>query len=1110
MMPPRTERWVGKLARRLIGRAARHTAPENVLLELGEDHMRGFNGLTRYVAVAPLLCVVASFGSGAHAPAWAQTNEANLSGIVYDTTRASLPGATVNLISESRGITRTTVSNETGAYQFSFVQPGTYDIEASLDGFKTLRQQGLVVSAAQSVRLDLVLELGGVLEVVSVSATAAPLNTASAQISETLNAATVEGLPINGRNFYSLPQLAPGVTPPAQGSGNSLRGGFNVSGSGDTQNYFILNGLDNNDSVTATPLFRPSIDAIEQMTVLTGLYPAQYGFLSGGQIITTIKSGANQFRGTLFEFLRDSAVGTAKNFFQASVPDYERNQFGGTLGGPIVRGRTFFFVSYEGLRLRESVPLTSTVPTAAMKAGDFSALLPTVVIRDPDTGLPFPGNVIPKDRISPIGAALLGIYPDPTSPTAAGSVPANNHFWNPTRPEDSDTFSFKIDHTFSARDTAYVSVNHNRMRSHEPVGRTGCGAASQLPGLGCALTYDATVYGLAQTHTFSSNLINQVYMGYSVGEQPYQTDGTSIDFWGQFGMSPRKEMPVGMPLTGVPNLSLTGYTNFGSGSQYRQDPRWQVTNTLSWTKGRHAITTGFSWSRLAANYVRTIPVSGALTFTGTSAGPTSGYPVADVLLGYPASTSWTDRALEMNFWSTSSAAYVQDDYKVSGGLSVNLGLRWELNSPLREKHDYINSFDRATGTPITVGAGADSDHVYDYDYVALAPRVGFAWQPTSAGNTVIRGGFGTFFNRVQVGSQSFLIWGQYPFVNVNTYTSSRTQPVTLANPFPTSNAVTSIAVSGVEEDFRTPRTHQWSLAIQRQLPLSIVAEAAYVGSSSQNQLNTRSINQAPPGPGTPAQVNTRRPYPQYGNITFYSWDGAGSYHSLQSKLSRRFSRGLSFTASYTFGQALTDTNTRTDQFDASTGRGPASYDVRHRLVVSGVYELPFGSGRRWLQSGLLSQFLGGWTVTPVFQTQTGQPLTATLSGNFSNTGGAASDRPDVTGDPNANAPRTPQQWFDTSVFVLRPASGQAGATYAFGNAGVGTIRGPGLTLFDASLVRTIRLKERVQLQIRVEMFNVFNQTNFGLPALVANTSTFGRITTARDPRLTQFSAKVSF
>ncbi len=387
-------------------------------------------------------------------------------------------------------------------------------------------------------------------------------------------------------------------------------------------------------------------------------------------------------------------------------------------------------------------------------------------------------------------------------------------------------------------------------------------------------------------------------MGYSMGEQPYAADGTAVDFWGPFGMNLRTEMPVGLPTTGVPNASMTGYTNIQPGSQYRKDPRWQVTDTLSWTTGRHAITTGFTWTRLLANYVRTIPVSGVLTFTNSSAGPTSGNAVADALLGYPASTSWTDRALEMNFSSTSAAVYVQDNYKVSGSLSLNLGLRWELNSPLREDHNYVNSFDRATGTPIAAATGGYKEYLYDYDYKDFAPRVGFAWQPTASGNTVIRGGFGTFFNRLPVGSQSFLIWGQYPFSTVSTYTSSRTQPVVLANPFPSSNAVTSIAVTGVEPDFKNPRTHQWSLSVQRQLPWRVVADVAYVGSASRHQMISQNINQAPPGPGTPALVNARRPYPQYGSITFYSWDGTGSYHSLQSKLSRRFSGGLSFTAWY--------------------------------------------------------------------------------------------------------------------------------------------------------------------------------------------------------------------
>jgi hypothetical protein len=1065
-----------------------------------------FEKLPRYAGTAILFAILPAM----EAPMQAQTTEANLAGIVYDSSRSVVQGASINLVSKDRGITRTTTSNDAGAYQFPFVQPGTYDIEVSAPGFKSLKQEALSLSAAQNARVDLTLELGSVNETLSVTAEVAAINTGSAEISAVINSRSIEELPSNGRQFWAIPQLAPGVTPPVQGSGNSLRGGFNVSGSGDSSNYFILNGLDNNDSVTATPLFRPSVDAIEEMTALTGLYPAQYGFLSGGQVIMTIKSGTDQFHGSAFDFLRNSAVATARNFFQTSVPFYNRNQFGATLGGPIQKSKTFFFFAYEGLRSHESIPITSTVPTAAMKTGDFSNLLPKTVIKDPNTGLGFTGNIIPPSRISPVGTALLALYPNPTLATAAGSVPANNHFWNPTRPEQDDTYSFKVDHTFRAADTAFVSVNRFRQSSHEPIGRTGCNGGSQLPNLGCQLTYNADVYGLSETHIFSPTLINQFYAGFSLGEQPYAADGTKIDFWGQFNYHPRTAMPAGLPTTGIPNTSITSYTSVQAGSQYRRDPRAQITDTLSWTKGQHGIRMGYSWSDLPAAYIRTIPVSGVLTFTSTSAGPTSSYAASDVLLGLPASTSWTDKALLMHFISSSTAAFIHDDYKITSRLSLNLGLRWELNPPLRERNNLVNSFDVATGKPVVANSAGYGDHVYNYDWRDFAPRIGFAWQPFGGGKTVVRGGFGSFYNRIPVGSQSFLIWGQYPYSTVSTYTSSKTQPVTLATPFPANNAVTTISVTGVDPNFKNPRSYQWSLAVQRQLPMGMVADVAYVGSKSDNQLVSRSINQSSPGAGTPAEVNARRPYPAYGSITYYKWDGAGNYHSLQSKLSRRFARGLSFTASYTYSKSIDNTNARTNQFNPSTGRGPSSFDIGQRFVVSGVYDLPVGQGKPWLSHGFASYVLGGWQLSPLFQAQSGQPMTSTLSGNFSNTGGDATDRPDVVGNPNQDAPHTPLQWFNTSAFRVPIASGQPGATYSYGNAGVGIIRGPGLVKFDVSLVRNLKVKEKLLVQFRAEFFNLFNHTNFGLPGVVANTSTFGVISTANDPRLSQFALKLSF
>ena len=1041
----------------------------------------------------------------------AQTSEAYLSGTVQDTSGAVLPNATVKLISPSQGTTKTVQTNQAGVYQFSFLQPGVYDIEASGTGFKTLTRTGFTLAAAQNARLDLVLEVGNVSENVTVTANTENVNTESADLGAVIDNTKVVEMPLNGRVFWSLPLLAPGVTPPVQGSSNSSRGGLNIAGSGETANNFTLNGIDNNDTTVSAPLFRPSIDAIQEFNILTGVYPAQYGYGSGGQIVVTMKAGTNQFHGTVYDFLRNSAVLTARNFFQAPgpLPSFKRNQFGATLGGPIIKNKTFFFYSYEGLRSRQSIVMGDTIPTPAMWAGDFSTLLPKTIIKDPQTGLPFANNIIPQGRLSPIGVALLGEYPAPTFATPAGSAPSNNYVFSPTRPETDNIDSLKVDHTFSAKDSGYANANWSTITAFEPLSVPSCGA-SPLPNFSCPAFNRSEIYGLAETHIFSPSMVNEARVAFSLELAPSIPQQSHVDFWGAFGITARTYMPSNLPYTGIPSTSITGYTGYSTSVFYRHDPRWQWTDALSLTRGRHTFKVGFNLSHLATNNVAPTSIAGTLSFTNSSTGPTTGYGAADVVLGLPASSAQTFGAYTYYVRVANVSTYVQDDFKVNGRLTLNLGLRWEINTPPLDYAHHETSFDPKTGMPLEEGQEYIGTHAWAFDWHDFGPRLGFAYQPFADGKTVIRGGVGAFYNSFSLNNGTSNIYAGYPWTLSNTYASSVTQPVLLSNPFPAANAVTSNNLAGAEYHFKNARVYEWSLGVQRQLTTDMLVELTYMGSSSNHLKITRDINQPAPGPGTPAQVNARRPYPLYGSIKMYEFDGNAHYQSLQAKLSKRYSHGLSFLLSYTYAHSIDDLNALTNQFDLTTARGPSSFDVRQRIVLSPVYELPFGKGKRFVTSGPAAWVVGGWQLSSLAQWQTAAPLTATLSGNFSNTAGAASDRPNLIGDPNANAPHTPQQYFNTSAFQIPIASGQTGAPYTFGNEGVGIIKGPGLVTFDFSLVRNFQPKEWLKMQFRAELFNAFNHTNFGFPGLVANTSTFGTISSALDPRLSQFALKILF
>jgi len=1037
-------------------------------------------------------------------------NEGAISGTVQDATGAVLPTATVKLTNHEQGTVRTAQTNQSGVYQFTFLPAGTYDLEVSANGFKTQKRTNISLSVAQNTRIDVSLEVGNVSENVTVSAEAATVNTESGEVGGVVDNTKVTEMPLNGRQMWSLTELVPNVMPPAQNSSLSFRGGFNVAGNNETSNNFLLNGFDNNDPDVYAPNFRPSIDAIEEFNVLTGVYSAQYGYGSGGQVIITTKSGTNDFHGSAFEYLRNQVL-DARNFFQTGpTPSFKQNQFGGTVGGPIIKNRTFFFFSYEGMRQSAGFSSLNTVPTAAMHTGDFSSLLPTQIIKDPITGVPYPNNKIPATSLNPVGMALMSFLPLPSTDTPAGQLPKNNFTYNDTRTENMNEYSLKLDQTFSAKDSGYLTVNWFNDPSYEP-SNSLC-QPKNLPGFGCLVNQRSEVYGLAETHIFSPSMVNQARIGTSILIQP-RTPPNVENFWGPFGVV-ATPVPINLPVIGPPLTTVTGYfTSNGFGnysSQRRLDLIWIYNDNFSWTKGKHTFKMGGNLSHFYTNNFSSSRYNGALTFTNTSTGPTSGYGLADMLLGYPASTGNTPAQEKYYGLEAIIGAYVQDDWKVSSNLTLNLGLRWEMNTPPSDGANRMTTFNPTTGQPLTQqnpGVGAIAvvgqynlgKHVMNFDKTDFAPRVGFAWQPFHDGKTVIRGGAGTFYNGLNINNGLGGIFKGYPYTLANSYTSSLTAPILLSNPFPTaSQVVTTISLTGVDPNFKNPRVYEWSMGIQRQISNDMVAEIAYFGSAGNHLQWTQNINQPLPGAGTAQQVQARRPYPAWGAISYYEWDANSHYESLQAKLNKHLGYGLSFLAAFTWGKSIDDDgsnggNAASNQYDLTTARGLSSFDVRYRFVISPVYELPFGKGKQFLNSGIGSKIAGGWQISGLFQAQTGTPLTPGLSGNYSNTGDTLA-RPNVVAGCNPNSgPKTPGEFFNTACFTVPIASGKPGALYTFGNAGRDIIEGPGLVTLDLSLVRSFSIKEKARLQFRAESFDSLNHPIFNTPGTTADTTSFGTI-----------------
>ena len=1053
-------------------------------------------------------------------------SEAALSGVVSDSSGAVLQNATVKLTNRAQGTAQTGQTNNSGAYRFPFVQPGIYDIEISSAGFKTLTSTSLTLGVAENLRRDFRLEVGNVAENVTVVAGAETINTESAELGSVVDNTRVVEMPLNGRTFFSLATITPGVVPAVQGSNLGFRGGFNVSGNPETANNFTLNGFDNNDASINVPNFRPSIDAIQEFNILTGVYSAQYGYASGGQVIVTTKAGGNQFHGASYEFLRNQAIMAARNFFAqpGPLPPFKRNQFGTVLGGPVQKDKTFFFLSYEGLRQRSGFFAVNTVPTPAMLGGDFSSIATRQVVRDPTTGAGFANNVVPPSRLSPVGRALAGYYPVPTAPTAFGALPANNFVFTPVRPESFNLASLRMDHTFSPRDSAYLSANWYDNHSTETLG-SNCGNPA-IPGFTCAHQEKSEMFGIAETHVFSPSLVNEARVAFTLTYAPNIYNIGNVPFWSQFGIRSAISSVPGIGTGGTPATTITGYANIPGPSTFiRHDPHWQWSDIASFTRGRHNVKIGGILSHYATNERNNFSVAGGLAFNNSSQGPTSGYGLADVLLGLPASSSNAPYSYPVYLRSSNIGAFLMDDYKVNSRLTLNIGLRWELNTPFVDRSRHYSNFDAKTGLvqvqengaaiPAGVTAGISpirlGDHAVSFDWKDYAPRVGFAWQPFGDGKTVIRGGAGTFFQNLSTLNAliGYSMASTYPYIPTLTYTSSVAQPVTLANPFPTTNAVTSSNLNAAQPQYINARVYQWSFGVQRQLTGNTLLELTYFGSSGNHFQVARNINQPAPGAGTPAQVQARRPYPAWGTINQAQFNANSHFESLQTKLQKRFGAGLSFIVSYTWGKSIDDFNLATNAFDRQSARGLSTFDVRHRLVMTPVYELPFGKGKRWLTDGVVGKIAGGWQISALSQWQTGAPLTATLSGNFSNTGGTT-DRPNVIGNPNDNAPHTPQKWFNTAAFQVPAASGAAGALYSFGNEGRGVILGPGLVATDFSLVRNFQAREWLKIQARAEWFNAFNHANFQFPGLVANTTTFGSISGALDPRVSQVSLKLVY
>jgi hypothetical protein len=1088
--------------------------------------------------------------------AWAQVNQANLSGVVTDPAGAAVGGAVITIRNQATGSEREVRTEGNGFYTAPNLSIGQYSVSAQLPGFQTARAD-VRLSTAQNARLDFKLQVGAVETIVNVEAGAELLSTLDAQLGSTVDNTYVTQFPLFLRSWDDLMNLVAGVQgqryTEQSGATNAGRGGnFNVHGLRSLHNNFILDGIDNNSISTnvqelTTQVVRPSVDSIEEFRVITNPYSSEYGRAPGAAIVVATRGGTNEYHGLLYHYLRNRVL-DANDFFsnrnRLAKPQNVQNQFGGNLGGRLVRDKLFFFFDYEGTRIRRGVSRITTVPLANERLGNFSteaaraagiAAYPTIY--DPATAQPFPNNIIPQNRLDPVATRLFSLYPQPTS----GGVQQNNYARNAGLLDDTDRYNARIDWQPTPNDSIFGRYTYSPRERFVPgfiggiLDATATSAWGRMDMIGHQV-------GLGWTRPFSSAVVNEMRIGYAKNDSDAVQD--------PFGQNVVSEYIPGVPSDpafegGVSRITFTGINTFmGSPDflpKFQRTSQWQWSDTLSWTTGAHTVKFGADLRAPLKNDYLDVPgMRGSMNFdriftcqrdsSGQCVAGT-GFSYADFLLGYVQQAQLTNLFVARQRFNMYSF-FAQDDWKISRRLSMNLGLRYDYSSPPVEVDNRQANFDpTGSGSVVTARDGSLRDRaLLQPDRNNFGPRVGLAYQLTP--RTVLRTGYGIFYSLLErIGSEDQLALNPPGLRNIVQFVGAGAQnPVfLLRNGFPSNYLdpsridLTRTRIRAANPDLKQPYVQQWSFGFQQELPFNLFSEITYVGTKGTHLNTIRNLNQ-------PIQTATGpvTPYPNFGAIQYRDPLGSSVYHGMDLTLHRRFAQGVSFRVAYTLGKAIDNTaehlssggssSFNQNSRDFASWRGPADFDVRHRLVLSYVWELPFGRGKAMLNSGPLAWILGNWQSSGAYTFTTGRPYTVFASANRASLDPANIHvaLANVTGQPTfvENVDCWVYSSRNTACRALSPNATDAFAVPAqrqFGNAGRNILRGPGSSVVDFALHRNFPFDEQRSLQFRWEVFNLTNTPMFGLPNTDFSNAAFGQITTlAGDPRVMQFALRLRF
>ena len=1086
--------------------------------------------------------------AGSLAPLLAQ--QGTIQGVVTDPSKAMVPKATVTITSLDTGIATTATTNEQGFYLLPLLNSGRYQVECQAQGFAAQMLKDFRLEVGQTARLDFELKTGSVVESIQVSASAVLINSETSEVGQVIDSKRILEMPLNGRNYLQLAQFTVGVLPGGNiGVGSRARdeGAFAAVGLQIAQNNVLLDGADNSSRTSGGPLgfeaqqVKPPVDAVSEFKVVTNNMSAEYGYRAGAKILVSTKSGSNGFHGSVYEFLRNEKL-DGTNFFAnrsgAKKPSYRQNQYGATLGGPVIKNRTFFFGSYQGTRIRVGQSFINSVPSRdIIERGDFSNQ-PAVRrnIFDPltQTGtgatakrLPFAGNIIPQNRWDPLVKNIVALYP--TANIGTNDSLPNNYYYGPSDSDDADQYDFRGDHNINDKHRFFGRYslrdqfrNQNGLLPYPAMG--GQGQTVKIKGHSIAS---------ALSSVLTPTLFNEVRYGYAQFDTAFDIPFTE-NLNKKFGIigAPGDAMGDGLD-HGWTLLAPTGFVQMGARGFWpniNNLANYQISDSLVWQKGRHTLKFGGELRRAnvfrnAARFRR-----GQMNFSGqfTSESPNNGTSrantgngMADMLLGYVSGGTYgNNQGEDIDNWYY--GFFAQDDFKISSKLTLNIGLRYEVFKKALFPNAATQSVSRYLYEGINVASQADEKFVYPTsdsdsggtnDMNNWAPRIGIAYSMTP--KTVIRAGAGIFYgeaNSLSTENGNFRS-GPPKSADISLQTTPEATSYYLKTGFPAFS--TSVVQRGsavyVFPDFRpTLYVSQWFLDVQRNLPWDALLTVGYIGTKGTHLHTQRNIN-LPQTPSATVPANQRYFRPQFGSVTMHENSLNSNYQAMTAKIEKRFSKGLTLLSSFTWAHNIDQGNE--DLLDGGAGgvtpwnlareRGNSNLDRRTSFVLNAVYELPFGKGHKYLTTSAGGAILGGWQVGGIFAQYAGLAVGHSINVNNENLGGTV--RGDWVRNPNLPSDeRSIDRWFDTGFAV-------ASAPGVVSNSGRNLIYAPGRVNVDLMVSRSFLMPwEGHYLQFRFESFNFANHANFGSPNTGVGTPNAGKITTAEDPRRIQFALKYAF